>query len=85
MVTIASSMYGLGISFCVQIAAGVSEFRKAAPHFRIHAAYAVNGGVAVTEIWDNGQDHRAFFSPRSSRMFQREVRIDIRLIDMIGV
>jgi len=61
MLILVNSTYGLDISFYDQIAAEVTGFRKAAPGFRIHSADAVDGGVVVTVIWDNGQDHRAFF------------------------
>ena len=56
-----NSIYGLGISFYDQIAAGLTGSREAAPGFLTDAAEVVDGGVVVTEIWDNGQDHRAFF------------------------
>ena len=61
MITPVNSTYGLGIPFYDQIAAEVTGFHKATPGFRMHSADAPDGGVVVTEIWDNGQDQRAFF------------------------
>jgi hypothetical protein len=40
---------------------GTTETLEASPGFRTHAAYPVEGGLVVTEIWDSAEDHRAFF------------------------
>lgn len=61
MAALVTSTYGLDISVYDQLAAGLAGPLKAAPGFRTHAAYPVDGGFAVTEIWDDAQDHKAFF------------------------
>jgi hypothetical protein len=61
MAVLVNTNLGLDISVYDQLAAGLTEPLKAAPGFRTHAAYPVEGGFAVTEIWDSAEDHRAFF------------------------
>lgn len=61
MAALVTSTYGLDLAVYDQIAAGVTDQLRAAPGFRSHAAYPVEGGFAVTEIWDDAADHKAFF------------------------
>ena len=61
MAALVTSTIGLPIGVYDQIAAGLTEPLKAAPGFRSHAVYPVDDGFVVTEIWDDAQDHRAFF------------------------
>lgn len=61
MAVLVTSTYGLDISVYDQLAAGLAGPLQAAPGFRVHTAYPVGGGFAVTEIWDDAQDHKAFF------------------------
>jgi len=61
MAALVTTTYGLDIAVYDQLAAGLTELVKAAPGFRVHTAYPVDGGFAVTEIWDHARDHKAFF------------------------
>jgi hypothetical protein len=61
MAALVTSTYGLDISVYDQLEAGLAGPLKAAPGFRVHTAYPVDGGFAVTEIWDDAQDHKSFF------------------------
>ena len=61
MAALVISTYGLDISVYDQLAAGLAGPLTAAPGFRLHTAHPVDGGFAVTEIWDDAQDHKAFF------------------------
>jgi hypothetical protein len=61
MAVLVNTTYGLDISVYDQLAAGLTEPVKAAPGFRSHAVYPVDGGFVCTEIWDDAKDHHAFF------------------------
>lgn len=61
MAALITTTLGLDISVYDQISPGLTAPLKAAPGFRFHAAYPVDGGFAVTEVWDSAEDHQAFF------------------------
>ena len=82
MAALVNSTYGLDISVYDQLAAGLSEPLKAAPGFRTHAAYPVEGGFVVTEIWDNAQDHRAFFESAVKPNIPDGVPFEIQVIEL---
>jgi heme-degrading monooxygenase HmoA len=52
----------LDITVYEQMSAGLAPHLAAAPGFRAHGAYPVEGGFVVTEIWDSAADHEAFFN-----------------------
>ena len=51
----------VGLKLSLLVTYQVTEPVKAAPGFRVHTAYPVDGGFAVTEIWDDARDHKVFF------------------------
>lgn len=88
MPTLVNSTYGLDISVYDQLSAGLAEPLKAAPGFRTHAAYPVDGGFVVTEIWDNAEDHRAFFESAVRPNIPVGVPFEVTVIELrnaIGV
>jgi hypothetical protein len=88
MAVLVNITFGLDISVYDQLAAGLAEPVKAAPGFRTHAAYPVEGGFVVTEIWDDAQDYRAFFESAVKPNIPEGVRFEIEVIELhntIGV
>lgn len=82
MAALVTSTIGLDISVYDQIAAGLTEPLKAAPGFRSHAAYPVDGGFVVSEIWDNADDHRAFFESAVKPNMPDGVPVTIEVIEL---
>lgn len=82
MAALVTSTYGLDIAVYDQIAAGVTDSLRAAPGFRTHAAYPVDGGFAVTEIWDDAQDHKAFFEAAVRPNIPDGVRFDVAVTEL---
>lgn len=82
MAALVTSTFDLDITVYDQIAAGVTESLRAAPGFRAHAAYPVDGGFAVTEIWDDAQDHQAFFESAVRPNISGGVRFDVTVTEL---
>jgi hypothetical protein len=82
MSALVTSTFGLDIAVYDQIAAGVTGSLRAAPGFRAHAAYPVDGGFAVTEIWDSAQDHTAFFESLVRPNIPDGVPFDVKVTEL---
>ena len=82
MAALVTSTYGLDIAVYDQIAAGITDHLRAAPGFRSHAAYPVAGGFAVTEIWDDAADHKAFFDSAVRPNIPDGVPFDITVTEL---
>jgi hypothetical protein len=88
MAVLVNTTLGLDISVYDQISAGVTDTLKASPGFRTHAAYPVEGGFVVTEIWDSAEDHLAFFDSAVRPNIPDGVPVELQVIELrntIGV
>jgi quinol monooxygenase YgiN len=82
MAVLVNTNLGLDISVYDQLAAGLTETLKAAPGFRTHAAYPVEGGFIVTEIWDDAEAHRAFFDSAVKPNIPDGVPLSLQVIEL---
>jgi len=82
MAVLVNTTLGLDISVYDQLAAGLTDTLKASPGFRTHAAYPVDGGFAVTEIWDSAEDHTAFFDHSVRPNLPDGVPLELAVIEL---
>jgi hypothetical protein len=82
MAVLVNTTLGLDIAVYDQLAAELTDTVKAAPGFRTHAAYPVEGGFAVTEIWDSAEDHRSFFDSAVRPNIPDGVPLEIQVIEL---
>jgi hypothetical protein len=82
MAVLVNTTLGLDISVYDQLAAQLADTVKASPGFRTHAAYPVEGGFVVTEIWDSAEDHRAFFDSAVRPNVPDGVPLEIQVIEL---
>jgi hypothetical protein len=82
MAALVTSTYGLDIAVYDQIAAGLAGPLQAAPGFRSHAAYPVPSGFAVSEIWDDARDHKAFFESMVRPNIPDGVPFEVNVIEL---
>jgi hypothetical protein len=88
MAVLVNTTLGLDISVYDQLTTGLTEPLKAAPGFRTHVAYPVEGGFVVAEIWDSAEDHRAFFESAVKPNVPDGVPLELEVIELrntIGV
>jgi hypothetical protein len=85
MPALVSTTLGLDISVYDQLAAGLTDALKAAPGFRSHAAYPVDGGFTVNEIWDDASDHKAFFESAVRPNIPDGVPFEVSAIELHNV
>jgi hypothetical protein len=82
MAVLVNTTLGLDISVYDQLAAELTDTVKAAPGFHTHAAYPVEGGFIVTEIWDSAEDHRAFFDSAVRPNIPDGVPLELQVIEL---